>query len=174
MIITRKACVSYPLANADSEEEDDTEITEAHTSSKKWWLPVSIISLLLLFLGLAAFRTDNSPKSIQFADSPSITGPVTGEMLFEQPTFGNAPGCIACHSLEPGVVLVGPSLAGIATLAEERIPGKPPAEYLHESIIDPNAFVPDGFIEGVMYQNYGDELTEDQIDKLVSFLLTLE
>ena len=174
MLITRKAFVSYPLANADPDEEDDSEITEDHTASKKWWLPVSIISLLLLFLALAAFRADNSPKSIQFADSPDTTGPVTGEMLFQQPTFGNAPGCIACHSLEPGIVLVGPSLAGIATQVEGRIPGKSSADYLRESITDPNAFIPDEFTEGVMYQNYGDELTEDQIDKLVSFLLSLE
>lgn len=174
MLITRKAFGSYHLANGEPDEEDDTEMTEDHTSSKKWWLPVSLISLLLLFLGLAAFRTDNSPKSIQFADSPNITGPVTGEMLFQQPTFGNSPGCIACHSQEPGIVIVGPSLAGIATQAEGRIPGKSPAEYLRESIIDPNTFIPDGFTEGVMYQNYGDELTEEQIDKLVSFLLTLE
>jgi disulfide bond formation protein DsbB len=179
MLVTRKAFVAHPLANADSDEDEAedteiTEITEENTASKKWWLPVSIISLLLLFLGLAAFRTDNSPQSIQFADSPSITGPITGEMLFQQPTFGNAPGCIACHSLEPGIILVGPSLAGIATQVEGRIPGKSSAEYLRESIIDPNAYIPDGFTEGVMYQNYGDELTEEQVDKLVSYLLTLE
>lgn len=178
MLITRKAFSSYPLVNADPDEENGAEITEETTSEdqtslKKWWLPISIISLLLLFLGLAAFRSDSSPKSIQFSDSPNITGPVpvTGEMLFQQPTFGNAPGCIACHSQEPGVVLVGPSMAGIAAQAERRIPGMSAEEYLRESIMDPNAFIPDGFTEGVMYQNYGDELTEEQVDKLVSYLL---
>jgi hypothetical protein len=45
---------------------------------------------------------------------------------------------------------------------------------LRESIVDPNAFTQNGFTEGVMYQNYGTELSEEQIQEFVSYLLTLE
>ncbi len=47
-------------------------------------------------------------------------------------------------------------------------------EYLHESIVNPNAFVVEGFPSGVMYQNYGQDLSKQQIDDLVAFLLTLK
>jgi cytochrome c551/c552 len=106
-----------------------------------------------------------------------------GKALFEQTTLGpnSAPGCVTCHSLEPDVKLVGPSLAHVATEAAEIIKSsnytgsaKTVEEYLHESIVDPNAYVVEGFPSGVMYQNYGQDLSEQQIDDLVAFLLTLK
>jgi len=47
-------------------------------------------------------------------------------------------------------------------------------EYLKESIITPNAHVTEGFTAGVMYQNYGKDLTEQEINDLVAYLLTLK
>lgn len=112
----------------------------------------------------------------------AVTGdPQRGEQLFKQTTIGSAPGCITCHSLEPGQTLVGPSLAGIATQAEEIIKSpnytgkaKTVDEFLREAIVDPNAYVTEGFSPGVMYQNYGKDLTEQQIADLVAFLKTLK
>lgn len=97
-----------------------------------------------------------------------------GRQLFNQSTIDGAPGCVTCHSLQPGEVLVGPSLAGVASLAEERVPDRSAAEYLRESIVSPDSFVVEGFSPGVMYQNYEEDLSEEQIDNLVAFLLTLE
>jgi cytochrome c551/c552 len=106
-----------------------------------------------------------------------------GKALFEQTTIGpnSAPGCVTCHSLEPDVKLVGPSLAHVATDAAEIIKSssytgsaKMVEEYLHESIVVPNAFVIEGFPGGVMYQSYGTDLSKQQIDDLAVFLLTLK
>jgi sulfur-oxidizing protein SoxX len=97
-----------------------------------------------------------------------------GRALFMENTFGVNTGCRLCHSLDPGVVLVGPSLAGVATRAETRVPGMTAKEYLHQSIVDPNAYVVDGFPKGQMFQNFADVLTQEQIDSLVAFLLTLK
>ncbi len=47
-------------------------------------------------------------------------------------------------------------------------------EYLHQSIVDPNAFVVPGFPKGQMIQNFGKILTEEEINDLVAFLLTLK
>jgi len=102
--------------------------------------------------------------------------PDRGEALYHQTTIGPnaAPGCATCHSLEPGKTLVGPSHAGIATKAASVVPGKSAEDYLRESIVTPDAHVTEGFISGVMYQNYGKDLTEQEINDLVAFLMTLK
>jgi len=112
------------------------------------------------------------------SEEAATTGgdPVNGEKLYKQTVIGaaSAPGCVTCHSLEPDVVLVGPSHAGLATRAETAVPGMSAEEYLRQSIVDPDAHVTDGFQPGVMYQNFGNDLTEQEIDDIVAFLLTLK
>lgn len=106
---------------------------------------------------------------------------VDGESLYQQTVINQAPGCITCHSLEPGVKLVGPSLAGVAVRAEELIsaPGysgsaTTAAEYLRESIIEPDMHVPEGYISGTMYQDYESKLSAIQVDALVNYLSSLK
>lgn len=99
--------------------------------------------------------------------------PVSGAALFKQTSLGNGPGCATCHSLEPDVRLIGPSHAGIAGRAGDRISGLSAEEYIRQSISEPDAFVVEEF-DGMMYQNYQEELTEEQINDLVAFLLTLK
>jgi hypothetical protein len=52
-------------------------------------------------------------------------------------------GCFACHGnpQEPGSNNLGPHLADIGTVAHERVQGMPGAQYLYESILEPNAFI---------------------------------
>ena len=89
-------------------------------------------------------------------------------------------GCGSCHTIEglsSGVV--GPSLTDIGLRAEERAKeaGLPDARtYIHESIVAPNSFiVPDCPIgpcpSGMMPPDFGERLTEEQINALVEFLL---
>ena len=106
----------------------------------------------------------------------SAGDPKRGKELYSQTVIGPnaAPGCATCHSTEPGKVLVGPSHAGIATKATTVVPGMTAEEYLKESIINPNAHVTEGFTAGVMYQNYAKDLTEQEINDLVAYLLTLK
>ena len=49
-----------------------------------------------------------------------------------------------------------------------------PEEFLHESIVNPDADVAKGFSPGIMYPNYGKELSEQDIADLVAFLMTLK
>ena len=55
--------------------------------------------------------------------------------------FDGVYGCVACHGDPeiPGTNNVGPHLAGVATAAAARVDGLPAAQYLYQSIIDPNA-----------------------------------
>jgi cytochrome c553 len=99
-----------------------------------------------------------------------------GKEMYNQTVIGPsaAPGCVTCHSLEPGKTLVGPSHAGIAADAETAVEGKSAEEYLKESITTPDAHVTEGFTAGVMYQNYGKDLSEQEINDLVAYMLTLK
>jgi cytochrome c551/c552 len=79
-------------------------------------------------------------------------------------------GCFACHALESDESGVGPSLAGIAERAAAHN-GSAEA-YLVESIVDPDAYIVDGFQDGIMPQGFGQRLTEQQLADLVAFLLS--
>jgi cytochrome c oxidase subunit 2 len=84
-------------------------------------------------------------------------------------------GCVACHSTD-GSVVVGPSWLSIAGTEEELADGSSvlvDAEYLRESIIDPNAKIVAGFTEGVMPTNFAEILTDPQINDLVAYILSL-
>lgn len=81
--------------------------------------------------------------------------------------------CSTCHSLEPDVVVVGPSLVGVATRAETRVEGMTAEQYLRDSIINPGDFVVPGFPDA-MQRNLGDKLSADQINDIIAFLLTLK
>jgi nitric oxide reductase subunit C len=102
-----------------------------------------------------------------------------------QHLFNGAGACAGCHALAPGVTLVGPSLAGIASRAAERV--KDPAyagdadsgeAYLRESILAPSRYLVPGerYAAGgqsFMPETYAQTLEPEQIDHLVAYLATL-
>jgi hypothetical protein len=44
-------------------------------------------------------------------------------------------------------------------------------EYLHQSIVDPSAYVVEGY-EDVMNKTYDEQLSEEDIDNVIAFLMT--
>ena len=96
---------------------------------------------------------------LTFRDARLSADPKAGERLFNGATLGASAGCQICHSLQPGVQLVGPSLAGVATRAETRVPGLTAEAYLMQSLVDPNAYVVDGFQPGQMRPDLAQALT---------------
>jgi cytochrome c551/c552 len=110
------------------------------------------------------------------SEGEAVGDPVRGESLYNQTVIGagSAPGCITCHSLDEAVTLVGPSHFRLGARAAEIVPGKSAETYLKESIVDPDDQITDGFTEGVMYKNYGKELSNQEVADLVAFLVTLK
>jgi cytochrome c oxidase subunit II len=45
------------------------------------------------------------------------------------------------------------------------------AEFIHTSIVDPNAEITEGFQAGLMPETYSDQLSPEQLDDLVAFLV---
>lgn len=79
--------------------------------------------------------------------------------------------CATCHALVPDTIIIGPSLHGIATTAETRVPGQTAEEYILLSILRPGEYVVEGF-NNVMITNFSKELTNEDLNALVAFLLT--
>jgi glucose/arabinose dehydrogenase/mono/diheme cytochrome c family protein len=94
-----------------------------------------------------------------------------GELLYHQGS-AEAPSCVSCHRLD-GATGIGPSLVGIAETAANRVAGLDATAYLRQSIVDPDSYVVEGYQSGIMYRDYGDALTDYDVDALVSYVLSL-
>jgi LSD1 subclass zinc finger protein len=94
-----------------------------------------------------------------------------GETLFKTGGASQVP-CATCHSVD-GVTLVGPTLQGIGSKASERMEGISAEDYLHQSITQPSIYLVEGYAD-VMYKDYAERLSEEEINNLVAYLMTLE
>ena len=91
----------------------------------------------------------------QQAGSPG--GGADGEAIFA------SEGCGGCHAFTPAGsgAQIGPNLDDV---------GAKGADFIRESIVDPDATVAPGYQPGIMPTNYGGTLSDEQLDALVAFL----
>jgi cytochrome c551/c552 len=138
-------------------------------------LTLTILMILLFSFALTACGGGDEPAE-SGGESGAVGDAANGERLFGESIIGaaSAPGCITCHSLEPGVVIVGPSQSDVGARAETAVAGMSAEEYLRQSIVEPNAHLAEGFGPDLMHQTYGEELTNTQINDLVAYMLTLK
>lgn len=135
------------------------------------WLLV--ISIFFLVAGLTACSASTA------IDPETIGDPEKGRELFENPTRGR---CSQCHTLDGTDVPTAPSLQGISKRASDRVPGLSAIEYLDQSILDPSAYLVDGYQDRMKHFRivvpeevdymFADMLTEDEKNNLIAFLLT--
>ncbi len=104
---------------------------------------------------------------------PTLSPAAVGEQIFRNGVDG-APACISCHSLDPSQNTPAPSLVGLADRAGSRVPGLSAEDYVRQSIMTPNAYVVPSYGAGLMFQNYANVLTTDQINDLIAYVLTLK
>lgn len=86
----------------------------------------------------------------------------------------DAPPCSTCHQTVSGQVgfSVGPNLAGIAERAGMRVGGLTAEEYLRQSVLEPGRYIVSGY-RNMMYADYDSYLTDQNIQDLIAYLLTL-
>jgi nitric oxide reductase subunit C len=81
--------------------------------------------------------------------------------------------CATCHANVPDSVIVGPSLSGVASRAGQRVEGMDARTYLQTSILNPAAFIVAGFPDS-MPKDLGKQLTGEEFDAILAYLLTLK
>ena len=96
--------------------------------------------------------------------SKATGGPGAGKAVFA------ANGCGACHTLKAAgsAGKLGPDLDKL--VADAARAGKPLDAFIHESIVNPDAYIEKGFAKGVMPKTFA-TLPKDQLDALVQFLI---
>jgi cytochrome c len=134
-----------------------------------------ILSILVLMMALLLAACGGGEEDAPI-DEFAIGDVANGEKLFKQTVIGpnSAPGCITCHSLEPDQVIVGPAQHDVAVRAATRVDGLSAEDYIRQSIVEPNAYLVEGYAEGIMYQTYGDDLSDSEINDIVAYMLTLD
>jgi nitric oxide reductase subunit C len=153
------------------------------------WPPRPILVAGAAFPGTDMSTRQASTKPSTDRGLPPGARPVTGgedpialgEALFRSVS----PACNACHSIAPGVNLVGPTLSGLSGRFEQlRASGAYAGAatnvegYIRESIKAPSRHVVPGPMysangQSFMPSTYGTTLTDAQVDQLVAYLATL-
>ena len=88
--------------------------------------------------------------------------------------LANDTGCLACHTVD-GTRGTGPTWSGVAGASRPLESGESvlaDTAYLFNSIVDPGAQLVEGYPD-VMPADYADQLTEDEINDLVTYIQSL-
>jgi len=128
-----------------------------------------LIAVLILTIVLAAC------SSAAAVEPEAVGDPEKGRENFENEQRNR---CASCHKSDGE----GPSLQGISERAGKRVPGLSAVEYLEQSILEPSAFVVEGYqnrmkvyrivnSDEVDYM-FADMLTQEELDDLIAYLLT--
>jgi cytochrome c2 len=125
---------------------------------------VTLIAFVLLLPGCAA----SPPTSVPVAGNVE-----RGAQLFSQGR-GDIPSCSSCHhTIEDQLGFsIGPILNEIGERAATQVDGMTEEAYLRQSIIEPKRHIVPGYRD-IMYPDYSAHFTEQDIQDLIAYLLTL-
>jgi mono/diheme cytochrome c family protein len=134
------------------------------------WATATVYRVAYVGAGAATPIPDTPTPEILPTAAPEVLA--LGESLFLNGMEG-APACASCHRLDdlPGL---GPSLRGLREVAGQRVSGLGALDYVRHSITNPNDYIVPGYSAGYMFQDFAARLTEDQLDALAAYVLSLE
>ncbi len=127
-------------------------------------------------LPTTAAATQEAAASGDLAAAVAAADPTNGQVIFntQHSTDKGTWACAMCHSITPDEArIIGPGLWNVSVRAETRVPGESALDYIHQSIVDPNAFVVPDFPPDLMPQNWVDVLSPQELNDVIAYLLTL-
>ncbi len=151
---------------------------------------IVLLMCVVFFWTLQRIGLDDQPQEEKIEQPKKETTQVVEKALVPLAT-GKEPidkifvqsGCTACHMI-PGIRVAkgreGPKLE-LGTTARRRLAdpnyrgqAKTDWEYVQESILNPGAYIVQGYPDHVMPQWYGQKLTAGALDKIITYLLKIE
>ena len=114
--------------------------------------------------------TSTPPPSSGGGSTGGSTSGASGNPDNGKTIFTGSAGCGGCHTLAAAgtTATVGPDLDNLSASAQKA--GQPLDEFIKTSIVDPSAFVAEGYPDGVMPTNFEQTLSASDIDDLVAFI----
>jgi cytochrome c553 len=101
-----------------------------------------------------------------------------GKQLFNGETQfanGSLPACNSCHAdIVEGESPLGPNLSNIGNRAATTLEGQSAEAYLRASLLEPDAYLAPGYQEGIMYREYPEVLSQQDVNDLLAYMLTLQ
>jgi cytochrome c551/c552 len=116
--------------------------------------------------------TSTSTTTTSTSTGTTSTGGTSGgNTALAVSTFSSA-GCTSCHTWAPAKATgkIGPDLDNISAdykAWSAKNKGKSVADFVHESIVKPDAYIAKGFSKGIMPGTFGSSLKPDQLNALV-------
>ena len=133
------------------------------------------------FVSMSLFLLGATMMALSVGCGGGSSGPIVGDAqlgkaMYNETTLGtkSAAGCVSCHNYDEkaGDEKKAPFTKGTATKAASRVAGMSAEEYIRKSILDPDAYVVENYRKGDMYTKWKDDLSEQEIADLVTYLLT--
>lgn len=83
-------------------------------------------------------------------------------------------GCASCHTFKPAGATgtVGPNLDTAPTSDAKADHNMALAAFVHESIVNPNAYIAKGYTKGIMPATFGKSLSKSDLNNLVAFIVS--
>lgn len=126
-----------------------------------------------LFWGFMIFAPEREPGHDPGGNNQTIE--VDPEAASRGGVVAEAQGCLVCHSTD-GSLVSAPTFKALAGSSRPLTSGefvRADEEYLRNSIIDPSSQIVEGY-DDVMPDNFGEILSEDEINDLVAFIKSLD
>jgi mono/diheme cytochrome c family protein len=140
----------------------------------KWFILATLLLFVAMLFAVETFAKEEEPEH-EAAPTTTETGTTQpgpqpppppapqGDAAAGREVF-DSQGCNGCHTFTPAGArgTIGPDL-------DEALQGKD-AAFIRESIVSPNADITQGYQPNIMPQDFGQKLSDKQLNDLVAFL----
>lgn len=111
---------------------------------------------------------------VDAAERVLMADAVRGQEFFNSFQAATSFACVTCHRTDSEDRLIGPGLLNVGIRAESRVLGLNAGQYLYQSIVNPSAYVVEGFPDHLMPQNWAEVYSDAEIYDIIAYLLSLE
>jgi cytochrome c551/c552 len=128
-------------------------------------------SVRTVTVGTTSPGTTTSPPTTQTTTTGGSSGggnAAAGKTVFASNT------CASCHTFAPANATgtIGPNLDTAPEQDAKADHNMSLAAFIHESIVNPDAYIAKGFSKGIMPTTFGSSLSKTQLNDLVAFIVS--